>query len=1156
MRKDSGASNRRQRDTADQARDRALYRYLLKLTDLGLSGKGSLPNETSIAKQWGVEENRIFVRRVLRSVLFDELYAEKEKKPSSIPGLTLSKLVNILSALQTYQEKQQAQAGSADSKTRPVISRAEKLKALQLFAQLSAEERSQIELAPHPSEALIGQILEKATSKADPYTTADATRLYRFFLQQLSEPSSRSLANALSSAQEGSSKSTGLRGLIKAMVARHIEQYYPSLPGPTKERKIKAFVGKVRREIDRIELQSGAEQAHTFLSDESASSHHNSPSLLRLLTPEFIQRLTYSVIDNEVLTDEFPIHIKHFEIERVKPLPLYIKRHNNEKNGLLNALFLKDSKAPRSVEGLERQVAYRARVHFYIKLPDDYNIQFENLTIFKEISGQRRLEFSEEVVGVGCVTSHIIAVINRVLLWDIPSLRDYLPIADGTHCNDEVIGSTPNSPMWSHCVAKLYRREDVRKAIEQGKSCEAVATTAETASADFCGFDLLETVSKSALLARLRLVKQTLAHHPETSTSQYVGELCARVEEMSALKRAQSLLSGYPFSLRAMEGELDTTIFAGKYRERLEKTVFKQLSPNWSVVAVEAQLSIAEANLKEGLFHIAKRYLDALPDSFRNKEEHVGDLLMARYCLCMFRYYYLSDLADPACLFEDRHMAIRRAEEELEKAEDYLQKRLKHYEKLDELTQSNLNPQFYFLSRVYAHRAKLQIFFPTYMPKLDRWSMLLEPVKLLEKARIYAARDGEPSLYAQWSAYQSWCYIMLAYLAKAEDISSKSLSYSSCLDWAKRLIEHAEICYSPIGKQCYQQIKDGDGRTTEHSIDPPTESQHQKTPLKTQHILRDRPRPRYYEKYGSTMIRVIPLVQELFQNEGKKKNQRYQSDSHVVEIDLDLLKIPGKDESGSVYLFGMQSGILLFAKGVLALCKDYEDDKKLLEAIDGQAMRMFQYCCAITSDGTRRIDSKADWPNGTEENSTVLDRTLPDHNAENEAHKDDHTQKIDDDTHSRDRLLQYFYPHRLTQFADLGKIFIIVCRLILLVTHSAAHGSAYSQQALEEKGLKEINSFSGNEVKRIRALVKELRRNDSFPFDKNQTCGQKRYNGQLAKHYKHLDKYVEVFIEAFQDHRLKKMSGFYLRDLLVTDMFKIIRGEVSVMPDVRPKQQS
>ena len=148
----------------------------------------------------------------------------------------------------------------------------------------------------------------------------------------------------------------------------------------------------------------------------------------------------------------------------------------------------------------------------------------------------------------------------------------------------------------------------------------------------------------------------------------------------------------------------------------------------------------------------------------------------------------------------------------------------------------------------------------------------------------------------------------------------------------------------------------------------------------------------------------------------KRDNQRYQPGNHVVKIELALLKKLGKDDGSSVYLFGMHSSILLFAKGMFALCNSYSTDQALLNAIDQQAMRLFQYCCAIASDGTRRVDDEKLWPKGTEPNSIVLDRVLP-------------KTTPDDDPHATDRLLQCFYPHRLTQFADLGKIFIIVCQI-------------------------------------------------------------------------------------------------------------------------------
>jgi hypothetical protein len=95
---------------ADVDREKAVYEYLLSLTDLGTAAgrrgqdKLTKPNESSVAKQWGME--RIFVRRVLRSVLHEKYYANEDETP--VPGLTLGKLVKILSSLQSYWNGQRS----------------------------------------------------------------------------------------------------------------------------------------------------------------------------------------------------------------------------------------------------------------------------------------------------------------------------------------------------------------------------------------------------------------------------------------------------------------------------------------------------------------------------------------------------------------------------------------------------------------------------------------------------------------------------------------------------------------------------------------------------------------------------------------------------------------------------------------------------------------------------------------------------------------------------------------------------------------------------------------------------------------------------------------------------------------------------------------
>jgi hypothetical protein len=1128
----------------EQARDREVYRYLLTLTDLGLSKKSKAPNETNIAKQWGVDGNRIFVRRVLRSVLYEEYYQDKpnEGLPPPVPGLTLSKLVNILSSLQNYRRDQQRSLKS-DAQPIRTITRPEILYALNIFSRLSSSERNQLALKESPGEITFGQILEKAIDLTPEYKHTQAFELHNFFLKQIAEQPAMSFEEKLSS--EDKTDET----YIHQLVSKHTSRFFPGLEPKEKDSLDAAYVSKVKREIGRINLQSGIEQADSSLNPDSDIV--SNPRLYKYLTAGFVQRLVQSVIDNELITDEFPVNIKFIDVKRVKPLPLYLKKPDEKIFALNSSLLTTENDAEAdTIEGLERQVAYRVRVHFYIKLPSDYEVKFDGLTITNTIAGQKRLEFFEEVVGIGCPTSHISTAINRVVLWDIHAINAYIPVVNGIHCNDEIIGGTPNSPVWSSCTARVYKREDITKAIDLDEHRDDVATTIEIASADFCGFDLIETSAKAALLARLKLVKQILSKQPDISTNDYIHQLCNRVEEVTALKRAKDCLALYPFSLRAMEGRIDATIFKDHYRKRKPGFIFEAIGSDaekeWTTAALEAQMKIAEAYLREGLSHIAKRYLEFIRTYFDGKDQYqVSHALRAQYCICWFRYYYLGDLEHQKDEFPDRYFAIRQADEKLEEAEHHIKERLKRYEKLNELTQVNLHPHFYLLSCIHAHRAKLYIFFPKYMRKLSPAEMLIEPVRLLEKARIYAARDGDPALYAQWSAYQSWCYIMLAYLHRSEDNILDDFSAENCFVWAKQLIKHADVCLSSTGRVCYQQIKDSGGKTTEYYITedlPNTQAKAYNDKLLE--LIESPSEPsktrRYYEMHGSTAVEVVPLIKELFYNkslsetekEADKEEQNYSPVSNIVSIDFSLLKKRNNDEESSIYLFGMRSAILLFAKGMLALCKPYDSDAELVKAIEHEALRMFNYCCAIASDGTQR-NTQAKHQFDKSPNAIVLNRLK-------EGQSDPDQTPSSGDALSRDRLLQSLYPHRLTQFADLGSIFIIACELVLWVS-SQPFKSFYKST---QKWTDIANKLKSREA-RINAILQDLLKNDKFPFPKDEACGQQRYNGHLAEHYLQLEKSTQSFIAKLKAKQLSDISSTAVRDQIVTEFFKIIRGETS-----------
>ena len=95
---------------------------------------------------------------------------------------------------------------------------------------------------------------------------------------------------------------------------------------------------------------------------------------------------------------------------------------------------------------------------------------------------------------------------------------------------------------------------------------------------------------------------------------------------------------------------------------------------------------------------------------------------------------------------------------------------------------------------------------------------------------------------------------------------------------------------------------------------------------------------------------------------------------------------------------------------------------------------------------------------------------------------------------------------------------------------------------------KTFESCVAKDLQKIRKLILELRENNNFPFPQTQTCGQKRYNGHLAEHYIQFENYVEAFIVRLSSSQIKHSDIISVRNQLVADTFKIIRGEINVIP--------
>jgi len=522
-----------------------------------------------------------------------------------------------------------------------------------------------------------------------------------------------------------------------------------------------------------------------------------------------------------------------------------------------------------------------------------------------------------------------------------------------------------------------------------------------------------------------------------------------------------------------MEGYLNQTIFYNRYRTVDNNLNFVEVDDgkSWSIVAYYAHLNITASYLKEGLYRIAKKYLDVLEphiiDAKEGNNKYFSEFIFVKYELCKFRYYYLTDLEDiesrQSC--SDRALAIQAATDSLNNAEECLKNILRKYHIIDACGQTNFHPFFYLLSRVYSHRAKLYIFTSSYTDHPgNRWDALIQPINLLEKARIYAARDANPKLYAYWSAYQSWCYLMMAYLGDYEP-SSDGFSREECIDWSKRLVNHALISYRRIGKICYQQIKDNGGRITEVDKDG-----------------------QYYEHYGDFQIQVVPLIQELSEESDESK-QIYEPDKNVINFDFSIFKKIFTEDNKSVYLFGTHSSILLFAMGMLELCDDETEESQKVIQIQ-KAIKIFRYCSAIAEDG---IKTKKE----NDDEKLYLERIFDSGNS----------------------LVRGLYPHRLTQFADLGKIWAATCKLILLL-----YNSTFDWQ--------HIDKLLGNLPTSSNKSVLE----DKY--------GQKRYNGHLESH---CDRLIQYF-EQLKCKQLNLTSLTDIRNKIVRDVFKIMRGESDVKP--------
>ena len=944
---------------------------------------------------------------------------------------------------------------------------------------------------------------------------------------------------------------------VDSLIAQTVDQilaYLPArpnrnrnnkLPSPSRDKTIEDLTQKAKREIRRLLARSGNQQ-------NPVSGNVVVNSYIRhYLQPAFVVKLAQTVVANERLTDQFPVYLKRITIEACGPLPfvdkgLAISQHSNSSYPPLFHPMLwqfdhvnlfketQDLSGPGDYD-LTSQEATKIVVEFYVKLSENYQPAVNRVFHHLASGQQRRIDFSLSSTGIGGALSHVIKVVNLALLSDISCLTNYFPIAHDVTSTQQIIRENVPSPVWAHSLVKLCHKDTLAKALQACdrdhlSSYEAFAFAEPIGHGDYCGFDFLLSQAQAALHARLQAIRNA-----GVVPANYITEMARRTEYLLALQNAWSYLQGYPFSSMAMIGVIhqeiwpsDGTIALYGGKETLRKT-----NP---YIHFDACLSIIEALLDEGAYRPARHYLrrievieDYVQQGLAITQSNVNNALqfevfsgalIIRYLLCKATYCYLYDTrnSDPRYLplgatsDINRRVLVQEAWTILEQAQQHASVRLQKYVVLNEVSQGTFHPHYSLLGRIASLRAKLLLFFPYYVPRSDQrlpteyflgqqrapasihWGRLY----LFEKARLYAAADGDSEVYACYSAMQCWVHLMAVY-SDEKDLTlptvanstrttlPKTLSARDCLKWAKRLRDHALISYAEAGRQCYYQVKEKSGL------------------------------PKDFDEFGAYRIQKLPAIYEA---RGEEYVQLSRRDSSLLTLDMallavnpdDLPKVSPNHPDRTIYLFGTNACYLFFARGMYLLCSNAADEFKENQTLTSveewreklnRAMRLFDMAWAIAEEG-----GDIQKENTGEDAIFSISRPLSASTRSNEY------------TSSEVDSVRDLYPRRITEIADLGKVFAATCMALCL--HM---GSSEEREQILTNIDKIVATLHG--VHRLHGTSRAL------------MARQKRYNGQL-------ESCLEQIVEHIRHHALTAHVAstaeevMRLRDALVKSVFSVL----------------
>ncbi|MEL7493545.1 MAG: hypothetical protein AAGJ95_06240 [Cyanobacteria bacterium J06554_11] len=918
---------------------------------------------------------------------------------------------------------------------------------------------------------------------------------------------------------------------------------------PGKLETVQDLTLKAQKEIRRLLTRSG--NTRVFLPDNKTEH----PYIRHYLRPAFVQKLAHTVVSNERLTQQFPVYLKRVTMDACGPLPFaneglsagesgdaYMQLLNPVIQGLdkpteRNRAERRNDSGP-SDEELASQEAVKITVEFYIKVPSTYEGTVPE--IFGEIvsgptrrkGGQRRVDFALTSTGIGGTLSHMIKVINLMLLRDIPCLSSFFPIAHDITSTQQIVRDNVASPVWAHSLVQLCFNQAVGQALQQfGHSdspYEDGAFSDPIGHGDFCGFDFLLAQAQAALQARLQAVRNT-GVNPEV----YLVELCEKTEKLLTLDKAWSSLKRYPFSSMAMIGTLHKSIIGDVFGKRpLEKG-----DPS---IWFDAYLSIAEALLDEGAYRASYFYLRDLSvlegyvqqglavnraqvNSQHQEFEIFSGALIVRYLICLANYYYLYDREDdrngdyllPGCAPDiNRQVLVQKAWTKLEEAKKHVEVRLIKYIVVREPSQGIFNPHYLLLGRIYFIRAKLLTFFSQYVPIASdvlrtedfvrerrseastHWGRLY----LIEKARLYASADGDGEVYACYTAMQCYLYLAAAF-AKPKNLGlpgrKEVLSPAGCLQWARTLRNHALVAYAETGQRCYYDIKEKSG-----------------LPDETDEYI--------YGEKGLYRIGKIPGILEV---RGAEHERPSREEDAFITLDISLLvveanmleKLTPQHPTNNIYLFGTNACYLFFARGVYLLCSDETEEFETLAPgaeIDWdqklkRAIRLLNMAWAIAEDGCL-FENVKETVAGERKNIRRITRSFTNPDS-SEQYTSQEISSVRD-----------LYPRRVNEIADLGKIFSAACMVLRLQSAPDEERSRIQSDIKKILGML-YGSYRLPMQKTLRALLRK----------------QGRYNGHLQEYLSQASAIIKCYA-IYEKEDDKDLKAY--RNTLMSELFGALLG--------------